>query len=176
MARPRSPRRGRVRLGAALGAIGLLAACAAPTPYQPADDGFGYFEQQIEDNRYRVSFAGNSVTPRDTVQNYLLYRAAEITVQSGHDYFKLVDQNVERSTRYFGTVDPFFGVGHSRFDDDFHDRRFIGSSTLNARPIDEYTAFADILVFEGEKPEGDVTAYDARDVLRRLEPIIQQPS
>ncbi|MFW2344234.1 MAG: CC0125/CC1285 family lipoprotein, partial [Brevundimonas mediterranea] len=40
-----------------------LAACATATPYQPA--GFngergGYAEQRVENNRYRVSFAGNS--------------------------------------------------------------------------------------------------------------------
>ena len=32
-------------------------------------DGFGYREQQLESNRYRVTFSCNSVTPRDTVQN-----------------------------------------------------------------------------------------------------------
>ena len=53
----------------------LLAACAAkPTPYQAAQGGFGYSEQQTEENRYRVSFAGNSATSRQTVEEYLLYR------------------------------------------------------------------------------------------------------
>ena len=44
-----------------------LAACATATPYQPA--GFngqrgGYAEQRLENNRFRVSFSGNSVTSR----------------------------------------------------------------------------------------------------------------
>ena len=43
----------------------LLAACAAnPTPYQAAQGGFGYSQQQTEENRYRVTFAGNSATSR----------------------------------------------------------------------------------------------------------------
>lgn len=148
-----------------------VAACTSQTPYQPADRGFGYSQQQIEDNRYRVSFSGNSVTPRDTVQNYLLYRAAEVTLESGNDYFVVVNDNLERSTRYYGTVDPMFAssrfYGHR---DPFYDPFF--SARVSARPIDEYTAFADIQVFEGEKPERDPRAYDARDVLRRLEPTV----
>jgi hypothetical protein len=165
------PGRALGRLASGL-ALLVLAACAAPTPYVPADDGFGYAEQQLENNRYRVSFAGNAATPRETVQNYLLYRAAELTVQTGHDHFTMAGSNLERSTRYFGTVDPlfhrgFFGRHHDPF---LHPG--LGYSTFDAHPVDRYTAFADILVFEGEKPAGDVNAYDARDVLRRLEPMI----
>ena len=72
----------------------LLAACAGkPTPYQAAQGGFGYSEQQTEENRYRVSFAGNSASSRQTVEDYLLYRAAELTVQTGHDWFQVFDRN-----------------------------------------------------------------------------------
>ena len=160
---------------AAVAVFGLgLAACTAPTPYQPADGGFGFSTQQIEDNRYRVTFAGNADTPRETVQNYLLYRAAEVTLESGHDYFTVVDQDVERSTRYFGTVDPLFYPGG------WHGRRgfyapLAGYSTLDAHPVDRYSASADILVHEGEKPADDVNAYDASDVVRRLGPAIVRP-
>ena len=65
-------------------AAGLaLAACATATPYQPA--GFngqrgGYAEQRLENNRFRVSFSGNSVTSRDQVEMSLLLRSAELTV------------------------------------------------------------------------------------------------
>lgn len=152
--------------------LGMLAGCGQPTPYQPATDGYGYREQQIEDNRYRVSFAGNDLTAMDTVQNYLLYRAAELTLDQGYDYFIVVDREVERSTIYWGTADTRLGAGYwTRWDDDYLGG--IGLSTYSARPIDRYTAYADIVVFEGEKPEGDVNAYDARDVLRRLDATIQ---
>ena len=146
-----------------------LAGCAVPTPYQPATDGYGYSEQQLESNRYRVTFSGNSVTARDTVQNYLLHRAAEVTLESGHDYFTVVDQDLERSTIYYGS-----GVGDFGFADRHHWRGF-GFSNYSAYPIDSYTAFADIVVADGEKPAGEVNAYDARDVLRRLGPTIERP-
>lgn len=158
------------RLASALALLGMLVGCAEPTPYQPATDGYGYGEQQIEDNRYRVAFAGSELTPADTVQNYLLYRAAELTLDEGYDYFVVVDRAVERSTSYWGTTD--LGADRwTRWDDDFVGG--IGLSTYSARPIDRYTGYADIVLFEGEKPQDNVNAYDARDVLRRLNPTIQ---
>jgi len=166
--------RGPVRWIAAVAAVLLLAGCAAPTPYQPADGGFGYAEQQLESNRYRVVFAGNADTPRSTVENYLLYRAAEVTVQSGHDYFRVVDQNIERSTRYHGTFHPTFGLHHGHPFVHRHGFHHFGTAGVHAQPIDRYTAFADILTFQGEKPADDVSAYDAHDVLRRLEPVIER--
>ena len=91
-----------VPLGLAL--LATLAGCVQPTPYQPVVDGYGYSEQQIEDNRYWVRFAGNQRTPAATVQNYWLYRIAELTLDHGYDYFTVVDRNLERSTTYEGTA------------------------------------------------------------------------
>lgn len=162
------------RMAAIAGLVLAMSACTAATPYQPADGGFGYATQQIEDDRYRITFAGNADTPRETVQNYLLYRAAEVTLESGHDYFKVVGQDLERSTRYFGTVDPLFYPGYWYGRRGFH-APFAGYSTIDAHPVDRYSASADIVVFEGEKPAGDVNAYDASDVVRRLEPAILRP-
>ena len=55
-----------------------LAACATATPYQPAGEGsrYGYSEQRVDRDRYRVTFAGNSVTSREQVEMSLLLRAA----------------------------------------------------------------------------------------------------
>lgn len=154
----------------------LLAACAVPTPYQPADGGYGYRDQQIEESRYRVSFDGNASTPREDVQNYLLYRAAELTVQNGFDYFTIVDRNLERSTRYYssGYVDDFGYAGYYR--DRRSYRRYIGPRHVSGSsyPIDEYSSTADIVMAEGEKPADDANAYDALDVLQRLQPSIRQ--
>ena len=66
------------------GLVFALAACVGPTAYQPREDRYGYADQQIDRTHYRVSFTGNSFTQRDMVENYLLYRAAELTVASGN--------------------------------------------------------------------------------------------
>ena len=154
-----------------LATLGVLAGCGQPTAYQPAVDGYGYSEQQIEDNRYRVTFAGNELTAADTVQNYLLHRAAELTLDQGYDYFVVVERDLDRSTAYWGTADPYLGSGYLTRRGDFVGG--LGLTTYSARPIDRYTAYADVVMFEGEKPAGDVNAYDARSVLRQLGPTIE---
>ena len=42
-----------------------LAGCATPAPYAPRGPGqaTGYTDRQLADNRWRVTFTGNSVTP-----------------------------------------------------------------------------------------------------------------
>jgi hypothetical protein len=151
--------------------FGLLGACAQPpTPYQPAVDGYGYSEQEIEDNRYRVTFAGNDHTKADTVQNYLLYRAAELTLNHEYDYFTVVDRNFDRSTRYSGSTYMSPGYVTKTKKGDYVSEP--GFSSYSADPIDEYTASADIVMFKGEKPASDARAYDARSVLRNLDPTI----
>lgn len=151
-----------------------LAACAAPTPYQPAKNGFGYGQQQIEDNRYRVTFKGNDVTTLDTVDIYLLYRAAELTVQSGFDYFEIADRETDKSTRYWVTFNNFGGF--SRRSRAFNDAFFAtGIETGTSRPITQYEATANVVLFRGQKPAGKTNAYDARDVLQRLGRYIERP-
>jgi len=148
----------------------MLAGCAAdPTPYQRTANGYGFSDQRIEDNRFRVTFAGNSATPLDTVRNYMLYRAAEVTLESGHDYFVVVDQNTQSSTSYRGTGSTPFGFGTGfRGDGGFG----VGFSSFSAYPEDSYTSWADIVVGSGPKPADDLNAYDARDVLGQLDPAV----
>jgi hypothetical protein len=95
-----------------------LAACATSPPYQPVGTGGargGYAEQRLENDRFRVSFAGNSVTSREQVEMSLLLRSAELTKQNGFDWFATVNRATDRDTRYqtLGGVgpysDPFYG-------------------------------------------------------------------
>jgi len=169
-----SGRRGRRQLCAALLLLGLAACASAPTPYRAAADGFGYSDQQIETNRYRVSFAGNSATGLDAVRDYALYRAAELTLANGDDYFKVVDRNTESRSTGVGGPRVGVGVGSGSSGSNLG----IGLSTFlgGGGYAEDYTVSMDILTFQGEKPAGDRDAYDAREVLRRLEPALQRPS
>jgi hypothetical protein len=147
----------------------MLAACAAsPTPFQPSTDGYGYSQQKIEGNRYRVTFAGNSETSLDTVRNYMLVRAAEVTLENGGDYFTITDQSTQSATSYRGT-----GTGPVGFGTGFSTGGVgVGMSSFSAYPSDSYTAWADIVIGEGAKPADDLNAYDARAVLSQLDPTV----
>lgn len=150
------------------------AACGTPTPYAPAerDGGYGYAVQRLEDNRFRVSFSGNSLTDRRTVENYLLYRAAGLTLEQGGDYFIVVNRAVDADTAYHTTYDspPYFGhrPWYRRYGDPLWDEG-------TTRSITRYVAYAEIVVRSGGKTPGDTAAFDAREVVRNLGPTIVKP-
>jgi len=99
----------------------VLSACATTTPYQEASKpgAFdGYTQTIIENDRARVSFGGNSSTDRETVENYLLFRAAELAAERGFEYFTLVESDTESETRLRSTGGGFGGAGFG-FNDPF---------------------------------------------------------
>lgn len=160
---------------------GLLAACATATPYQPSETaGYGFHEQTIESNRVRITFRGNTLTDRETVETYLLYRAAEVTLQNGKDYFVVADRDTEEHSRLQGD-----GYGPSRYGfrywayrphwgwspwyDPFWDQ------PTRYREVTRYEAIAEIAMFNGQKPADDPNAFDAREVQANLQGRIVRP-
>ncbi|MEO1457376.1 MAG: hypothetical protein AAFV49_07370, partial [Pseudomonadota bacterium] len=83
-----------------------LAACAGPAVYAPAEGpgGIGFREEMLEDNRYRVSFAGKIDTPLSVVEDYILYRAAEITLATGNDWFRVDTRTAEPENKIVGST------------------------------------------------------------------------
>lgn len=181
---------------ASLLALGVAACQVSPTPYQPATAGsravdarYGYSDQQIEPDRFRVTFSGNSYTDRETVERYLLYRAAQLTVERGFDHFILADRDTDKKTRTyvdrpfggyagFGYWSPhwrYYGSGfgwrgwNPYFGDPFFDR------TIDVRTVERYEAVAEIVLGRGTKPQ-NVRAFDARAVLQSLGPSVIAPA
>jgi hypothetical protein len=174
-----------------------LAACATPTPYQPRPLGSrtagGFAESRIEGDRWRVSFSGNSLTSRETVEAYLLYRAAELTTQQGFDGFTIVDRATDRKTRTYVDPDPFYspwygphfgywrpswryygaGFGWRSWDPFWGDPFW--ADRVDVRTVDRYEASAEVVMFRGGKPAGDPRAFNAREVIDNLGPRIQRP-
>jgi len=70
--------------------IVLLTNCS--TPYQPKGALGGYSEEKILDNLFRVEFEGNQHSKPEKIQNYLMYRCAELTKEKGFDYFAIVSE------------------------------------------------------------------------------------
>lgn len=148
-----------------------LSACATVTPYQPLTQGQGYAEQKLEDTRYRVSFSGNDLTPRQTVENYLLFRAAELTLEQGHDYFILLSPSTETETRYTQNVNLLGSYGVYGW----YPRSYLGAGVSTSVPTTQYEAQAYVLMRSGKKPPRDDRAFDARQIKKNLEPQILRP-
>ena len=158
-----------------------LSACATATPYGPAGQGsrYGYSDMRVDQNRFRVSFAGNSVTSREQVEMGLLLRAAEVTVQSGYDWFATVERATDRDVRYQASRDPFYYDRYSPFWGPswrYYRRGFWSpwydpfGPDLDVREIDRFEATAEIVMGRGPKPAGDPNAFDAREVIDNLGP------
>src|SRR3569832_1525449 len=86
-----------------------LAACTTATPYQPAQgpSSAGYSDERLGENRYRVTFQGNSATRRESVEIFLLLHAAEVTRNAGFEWFGVVQRDSDAKTSY---LCPLVGV------------------------------------------------------------------
>jgi hypothetical protein len=154
-----------------------LAACASrPALYQPMHDDVGYGEQMLEPNRYRVWFAGNSATPRETVEDYVLYRCAELTLDKGYDYFVLSDRTSEKEHARGGGPTLGLGLGGFRFGGRGGISIGIGTGIPLGGSDAKYFGQADAVLMKGKKPEKDPAAFDAREIRKNLEPsILRKP-
>lgn len=164
----------------AAAAFGLLAACASVTPYQASRGGVGYTDQELDNGRFRVTFEGNSQTELATVENYVLYRAAELTLAEGGDYFVVLDSNTE-AMRRFVTTGTSFGSGFGRRGFFYGPGYFngfgggFGTTSATTRERRSYTVGAIVEVRRGDKPRGDGSAYDARQIIDNLDPVLVRP-
>lgn len=142
-----------------------LAACAsAPTVYGPAlkPNAAGYHEQRIETDRYRVSFRGYSDLSKSQVEDRALRRAAELTVQDGYDWFRVVSRSNDQSGQPSGGTSV--GVGGAT--GGRHSSVGVGVSIDLTPDRRTYESTLEVLLGKGAKPS-DPDAYDARSILSR---------
>lgn len=168
-----------------------LSACATSTstPYAPAgsDSRYGYSDQRLESDRYRVTFSGNSLTSREQVEMSLLLRAAELTVQNGRDWFATVNRATERDTRFYGEPDPWYSARYGPYWGPqwrFYSRGYWSpwdpfwgrQRDFDIRQVDRYEASSEIILGRGAKPVNDPNAFDAREVIDNLGPRVTRPA
>ena len=155
----------------------LLAACSSSDPYQRAGEGsrYGFSEERIESDRYLITFRGNSRTERQEVETFLLFRAAEFTLEQGYDYFILVRRVTDEDSRTVNT-DPF---GSSLFRHRYYHPRYGWYywrdpfwDDARYREITRYEASAEIVMGSGPAPD-DPDAYDADQVVANLGPRVR---
>jgi len=159
-----------------------LAGCTTGPAYHPADGprGTGYSDERLAENRYRVTFQGNSGTRREKVENFLLLRAAEVTRNAGFAWFAFDQRDTEAKTTYVATFGGYpywgprwrgFGWYHRSWAYDPWDPFWAD----NPIPRTRYQAYAEIVMLTPAQAKDDPHALSAADVIARLGPAAAPP-
>jgi hypothetical protein len=165
------------KIAAAAAAVLLLAACQTPASYQPRgpQSRTGYTDEQLAANRWRVTFTGNSATQRETVENYLLLRSAEVALKAGYRWFVFDTRDTKAETTYQSDFDGWPGWrGRGRY---WHSWPYggFGGGIDSAHPITSYEAYAEIVLLTDEQAKAEARALGAQDVLDHIGPLARPP-
>jgi len=159
-------------------AVALLAGCMGPSPYAPRLEGqqTGYTDAALTQNRYRITFTGNSATPRETVESYLLLRAAEVTRAAGYSSFVFDTRNTKANHSYqtipYGPPDPFWGrrgFGYGGYGG-WGGWGFAYDPMVDVVVRTNYDAYAEIVLLTPDQAAKEPRALNANEVITRLGP------
>jgi hypothetical protein len=156
------------RIGAFALAVALCALCGCATAYHSKGLTGGYSDSQLDATTYRVEFTGNGFTSRSRVENLMLYRCAELTVNGGHTHFAILKGDTTAGTSDMYIPGARTGsatiVGNSVYWNEVHNPGV-------HIPVTRYGATVLIRVFDGA-PAEIPGAIDARSLMFYLGPSI----
>ncbi|MFN7164090.1 MAG: CC0125/CC1285 family lipoprotein [Hyphomonas sp.] len=146
-------------------ALAVMAACATTPAYGPAKSSSseGYFSQQIETGRHRISY-----TDKDPVRarNMALLRASEVTLLEGKDWFEITSESEDSDfsgRRGGGTSVSVGGSAGSGGYSGVGVGIGIGFPLGGSSSAGKTTHSLEIVTGAGPKPD-KAEAYDARSV------------
>jgi len=144
----------------------LLTACATLAPYGPQvrPGGQGFSEQQIESDRYRITYNGVGAT--GPVADRSLLRAAQLTIEQGYDWFEVTQRYIDGRLDSAGGVRPSVSVGYGS--SHYGGWRASGTGVgvgLSISGPSPTSIVLEVRMGRGQRP-GRAEAYDARDVER----------
>lgn len=157
---------------AAAALLGLSACASEPAAYAPKMPGAstGYTDQQLTSDRYRVTFTGNSATDRQKVEDYLLLRSAQVTLNSGHSWFMFDTRTTQAKTTYMSTFNRWSGWrGYGWY---WHSWAWGRPYSATSRPITRYQAYAEIVVLSDAQAKEEPHAINAHELIQHLEPTV----
>ncbi|MCH8858431.1 MAG: hypothetical protein IID54_02490 [Proteobacteria bacterium] len=160
----------------ALAAV-MLAACQTGPTYRPRGTGelVGYADRQLTEIRYRVTFFGSTRTRREDVEDYLLQRAAEVTIDAGYTHFIFDARDTQAHTYYRTIFSSRVGFGYGPrffyrmgFASHGHGYGYGFGYGGDAIAVTRYQAYSEIVMLTDEEAARTPESLDARDVLYRL--------
>ncbi len=158
----------------ALAAV-MLAACQSGPTYRPRGPGelVGYADRQLAEDRYRVTFSGGVRTRREDVEDYLLQRAAEVTIDAGYTHVIFDARDTQAQTYYRSIFSRRAGFGYGPrswywMSFAFHGHGYGYGYGGDAISVTRYQAYSEIVMLTDEEAAQYPESLDARDVLYRL--------
>jgi hypothetical protein len=174
-----------MRVLALIAGLLVLSACATEGSYHANTAGVsdGYSETRLDETHWAVEFIGDPSASQETVESYLLYRAAELTVANGYDWFIPASQTLDSESEVVVTgarrVDSpvWRPLWRHRNRTQWSDWMVRGASPSQptqqtVQTVDRMAAREEISVGRGAPPAG---AFNAREVMASLEPSIVRP-
>lgn len=164
------------RLLPLVAAIALTACATTPTYTRAATpNGAGYSEQQIESNRFYVTYRAAGSADAARLEDMALLRAADVTLEHNHDWFWVDRRNVDNASSTSSGPTIGVGVGGASFGG----HSAFGSSVGLSFPLGQHhdtasAATLEIRFGEGAKPD-DANAYDARALSANLRARLMSP-
>ncbi len=149
----------------------MLSACA--TPYGKYGIAGGYTDSRIDENTFSISVDTNGFTNQQTTSMHALYRAAELTVENGFDFFVIA--SVANNSTSMAMAMPGSSTSNTAVNA-YGSTAYARTTTTYAPTTVVPMVFPNstliIKSFKGAKPEGAPNAYDARAVMKYLGPQI----
>lgn len=93
----------------ALAAVVFASGCA--TPYQSTGFTGGFSETQLAPDVFRVYFRGNGHTSSERAQDFVMLRAAELSLQHGFTCFAILDESNSVKTQSLSTPGYAYTTG-----------------------------------------------------------------
>jgi hypothetical protein len=145
-----------------------FALCACTTPYGEMGLLGGVSATQIDANTLQIAARGNGYTGSDTIQRYVLLRAAEETAKRGFDLFLIVSSKDVTQTLY-----SVSSSGNS-VSSSTHSVTMTTSSGL-AIPVPLPGEDVLVKMFKGEKPaDAPPNLYKASEVIQYVGPTVKR--
>lgn len=159
-----------IRLIAPFVFVAALAACATAPTYQASvtPNGPGYSEQQVESNRFFVTYRAPQGADAATVADFALLRAADLTLAHNRDWFWVDNHHIDTSQSGYGGPSVGVSLGGASFGSHSAAGVGVGFNFPIGHPHETASAATlEIRFGEGVKPDA-ANAYDAHSISTNL--------
>ena len=150
----------------------ILLSCAGTPEYVRAEKPgeYGYYDSRVQDNIFRVSFKGKVNTHPTYIKNFLLFRCAELTVESGYQYFMIIEYDLISEDVL--VTDTIISKGYNDSDPEALTVPTIDSVTVETKAKEMEVMYLIQLLSDPDAISEDLTVFNALEILRNMDPLI----